>query len=59
MNDTLPKIIDYGSIASHTFTSCDSGSPTDHGASGMIPPKDHNDYPLDNFGECSSGHAIS
>lgn len=45
-----PKVIDHGPIAAHTFTRC--GAPSG-------PPKDWQNFPLDKFGECSSGHAAS
>lgn len=49
-----PTVTDFGSIAAHTFTRCSTatGGPD-------APPKDHEDFPHDKFGECSSGHAIS
>ena len=44
---SVPKIVDYGSIAEHTFTRC----------GGTHVPKDH-PYPplyhLDKFNECSA-----
>lgn len=44
---SVPKIVDYGSIAEHTFTRC----------GGTFAPKDH-PYPplyhLDKFNECSA-----
>jgi len=46
-----PVVRDYGSITSHTFSRCETGTP-EPGA----PPKDFRDFPLDNFGECSEGH---
>jgi hypothetical protein len=54
MKFIAPTLTDYGSIAAHTFTRCASGDP-EPGA----PPKDHLDFPLDKFGECSDGHAVS
>lgn len=47
-----PTITDHGSIAEHTFTRCAGGNPVP-GA----PPKDTEDFGLDKFGECSSGHS--
>jgi hypothetical protein len=41
-----PLIVDYGSIAEHTFTRC---PPADPGA----PPKDFTVCPEDKFDECS------
>ena len=46
-----PAVVDHGSIAAHTFSRCASGDPSPD-----APPKDFEDFPLDNFGECSSGH---
>lgn len=45
-----PTVTDFGSIANHTFSRCDSGT-------GDFPPKDPVDFPHDKFGECSDGHA--
>ena len=47
-----PTVLDHRSIAEHTFTRC----ATNQAVPGA-PPKDSQDYPLDKFGECSSGHA--
>lgn len=54
MHFRTPTVTDYGAIAGHTFTRCASGSPTPD-----APPKDTENFPLDKFGECSSGHAVS
>jgi hypothetical protein len=43
-----PKVTDYGSIAEHTFTRCDTAT----GGSGA-PPKDYIICGHDNHGECS------
>ena len=45
--DEAPGIVDYGSIAEHTFTRC----------GGYDPPKDYPfppSYHLDKFNECSA-----
>ena len=47
-----PSVTDHGPIAAHTFSRCESGT-------GSWPPKDWRDFPLDKFGECSSGYAVS
>lgn len=46
-----PTITDHGTIAEHTFTRCSGGNED------ASMPKDWRDFPLDRFGECSSGHA--
>lgn len=50
MRYETPKVIDYGSIAEHTFTRCE-------GATGGsdAPPKDIMVCEHDKFGECSCG----
>lgn len=54
MHYERPVIFDLGSIVEHTFTRC-----SDSTGDGDAPPKDWENFPLDKFGECSSGHALS
>jgi len=44
-------LIDYGSIAEHTFTRCDTAEDR-----AGAPPKDHITCAHDKHGECSCGH---
>lgn len=46
-----PTVTDHGSIADHTFFRCETGDET------ADMPKDFRVFPVDKFGECSSGHA--
>jgi hypothetical protein len=48
MRYEIPAVIDYGSIAAHTFTRCEGHT----GGSGD-PPKDIITCHHDKFGECS------
>jgi hypothetical protein len=50
MRYEVPAVTDFGSIAEHTFTRCD----TAQGGAGA-PPKDWMTCEHDNFGECSCG----
>jgi hypothetical protein len=50
MRYEIPAVIDFGSIAEHTFTRCDTAS----GGVGA-PPKDWMTCEHDKFGECSCG----
>jgi hypothetical protein len=45
-----PAVVDYGSIADHTFSRCNPNAPEE------IPPKDSADVPhhIDNHLECSA-----
>ena len=52
MKFEYPMVVDHGSIAEHTFYRCATND-----AVPLAPPKDKEDFPLDKFGECSSGHA--
>ena len=51
MRYETPRVIDFGSIAEHTFTRCDDSTGGE-----TAPPKDPNIFGHDKFGECSSGH---
>lgn len=51
MHYTAPLVVDYGSIADHTFTRC-----SDATGGGDDPPKDYQICEHDKFGECSCGH---
>lgn len=51
MTFEYPTITDHGSIANHTFFRCEGGNPD------ASVPKDQRSFPIDRFGECSSGHA--
>ncbi len=50
MRYNAPLVVDYGSIAEHTFTRCPGGT----GGEGD-PPKDYQMCEHDKFGECSCG----
>jgi hypothetical protein len=50
MRYETPVVTDFGSIAEHTFTRCDTAS----GGAGA-PPKDWMTCEHDKFGECSCG----
>lgn len=45
-----PTVTDFGSIADHTFSRCETGE-------GDWPPKDPEVFEHDKFSECSDGHA--
>jgi hypothetical protein len=47
MTYEAPRVIDYGSIAEHTFTRCEGATGSD------TPPKDFMICDHDNHGECS------
>ncbi len=49
MKYEIPTVTDFGSIAEHTFTRCDT-------ATGTWPKKDWMTCEHDKFGECSCGH---
>jgi hypothetical protein len=49
MRYNAPLVVDFGSIAEHTFTRCD---PND----GYHAPKDWQICEYDKFAECSCGH---